>query len=55
MLDIVIALLAVGVVKSTPLVFGALSGIVSERIVDLFEAVQVEKRNGQLTIVATRL
>ena len=31
MLDIVVALLAVAVVKSTPLVFGALSGVVSER------------------------
>lgn len=31
MLDIVVALLAVAVVKSTPLVLGALSGTVSER------------------------
>jgi len=31
MLDVVVALLAVAVVKSTPLVLGALSGVVSER------------------------
>ena len=44
MLDVVVALLAVSIVKSTPLTLGALSGILCERSGKGFVLVQIDEQ-----------